>query len=84
MDKSDIKFYKVIAEAYTAQDTEFEKDMPEPNDLIERLKELMSDKLYEELYDKLMAFLCEYQTCSIALGMKLAIMIMDGKYVPSV
>ena len=28
MDKSDIKFYKVIAETYTANDDEFAKDMP--------------------------------------------------------
>ena len=44
----------------------------------------MSNKLYEELYDVLMTFLREYQTYSAAMGMKLAIMIMDGKYVPSV
>lgn len=80
MDKSDIKFYKVIAETYTANDDEFAKDMPVPAEFLDRLIELMSNKLYEELYDVLMTFLREYQTYSAAMGMKLAIMIMDGKY----
>lgn len=84
MDKSDIKFYKVIAEAYTANDDEFAKDIPVPTEFLDRLRELMSNKLYEELYDVLMTFLREYQTYSAAMGMKLAIMIMDGKYVPLV
>lgn len=84
MDKSDIKFYKVIAEAYTANDDEFAKDMPVPTEFLDRLRELMSNKLYEELYDVLMAFMYEYQNYTVAMGMKLAIMIMDGKYVPLV
>ena len=48
MDKSDIKFYKVIAETYTANDDEFAKDMPVPTEFLDRLRELMSNKLYEE------------------------------------
>lgn len=84
MDKSDINFYKVIADAYTANDDEFAKDIPIPTEFLDRLKKLMSNSLYEELYDMLMGFMCEYQTYSVAMGMKLAIAIMDGKYIPKI
>lgn len=77
------KFLEIV---YTNQLADSEKgDLYEVffEPMMKRLRELLSDKLYEELLDT-------FTTCSVECnkyyaveGMKLAIGIMDGSYMPT-
>ena len=52
--------------------------------LLERLKELLSEKLYEEIEELFIDCCAENNSFYAVEGMKLAIGIMNGTYIPKV
>ena len=49
---------------------------------LSKIKELVSEKIYEDLENSFVSYACEVNSYYAVQGMKLALSIMEGTYVP--
>lgn len=83
MDKME-KFLDIVYTNQIANSKDGDKYYEIFNPLLEKLKELLSEKLYEELEEVFNDCAVDNNRFYAIAGMKLAIGVMDGTYIPTV
>lgn len=59
----------------------FADNAPEPDEILEKLREVLSENVANEINDMLSNYTCVLEMYSVAEGMKTAIEIMNGEYI---
>ncbi|MBQ6887218.1 MAG: hypothetical protein IJN54_06870 [Lachnospiraceae bacterium] len=76
------EFLKIVGMNHIINSGEFESYRPEMIKFMEKLKEFVSDKVYDELESLLNDALSETNDYAFVEGMKVAIAITEKKYNP--
>ena len=76
------EFLKIVGMKHIINSGEFESYRPEMIKFMEKLKEFVSDKVYDELESLLNDALSETNDYAFVEGMKVAIAITEKKYNP--
>lgn len=76
------EFLKIVGMNHIINSGEFESYRPEMIKFMEKLKEFVSDKVYDELESLLNDALSETNDYAFVEGMKVAIAITEKKYRP--
>lgn len=75
------RFLQMIAGNFVCEE-DFDKKAPQPEKLLGKLKEIVSEEVFNELNVVLLDYTIELSEYAATEGMKLAIAIMDGDYSP--
>ena len=78
------KFLEIVYASQIADEEQGEKWREFFEPLMERLKEIVSESVYDELLELLIDCTTDSNRFYAVEGMKLAIGIMDGTYVPKI
>lgn len=76
------EFLKIVGMNHIINSGEFESYRPEMIKFMERLREFVSDKVYDELENILSEAITETNDYAFVEGMKVAIAITEKKYRP--
>lgn len=74
-------FLKIVSVRHVCGE-KFYENAPQPDAILDRLSGLLSDELVLELDDMLGQYIAALEQYSVLQGMKAAIGIMSGDYVP--
>ena len=72
-------FINILGENHVCS-MHFSENAPKPDNVLGRLRGVLSEKVVNEIDDLLSAYACELAIYSVSEGMKAAIEIMSGGY----
>lgn len=78
------KFLNIVAMLHVCNDDEFSKNQPGMEEIEEKLGNLLDKKQARDLCDMIFGYGVSIKEYSVLQGIKLAIRIMDGSYIPTI
>lgn len=78
------KFLTIVASLHICNDDKFEKNEPKMTDIEKELENIMEKQKANELCDMIFGYGVELKKYSVVEGIKMAIAIMDGRYIPTI